>query len=72
MRDKFSILIIISEIAMLKKLFSSLALLVLLVSIAGFAQAQQKFVRGQGTGKDKKEAMIAAKKSAWNNYKAEI
>ncbi len=68
----FSLFIIFGEIAMLRKLFSSFAVLVLLVSIAGFAQAQQKFVRGQGTGKDKKEAMVAAKKSAWNNYKAEI
>jgi hypothetical protein len=36
------------------------------------AHAQQKFVRGQGTAKDKKEALVAAKRSAWNNYKAEI
>lgn len=42
----------------------------LLISLPSIAQ--QKFVRGQGNGKDKKEAMVAAKRSAWNNYKAEI
>ena len=42
------------------------------MGIANFSHAQQKFVRGQGLGKDKKEAMISAKRSAWNNYKAEI
>lgn len=57
---------------MLNKFISGFVMLFLLISIAGLVQAQQKFVLGQGTGKDKKEAMVAAKKSAWNNYKAEI
>ncbi len=57
---------------MIKKLAGNIALFTLLLSIAAMSHAQQKFVRGQGTAKDKKEALVAAKRSAWNNYKAEI
>jgi hypothetical protein len=53
------------------KLFKAIAL-VLMLTTGTCALAQQKFVRGQGMGKDKKEAMAAAKRAAWNNYKAEI
>jgi len=49
-----------------------IALCTMLIAFGSGALAQQKFVRGQGTAKDKKEALAAAKKSAWNNYKAEI
>ena len=54
------------------------ALVLILISVffihtQAFAEpATQRFVRGQGTGKDKNEAKNAAKRSAWNNYKAEI
>ncbi len=47
-------------------------LLAVTLSATTAAFAQQKFVRGQGMGKDKTAAMVAAKRSAWNNYKAEI
>lgn len=55
-----------------KKSFVKIAFCTLLMALSTDALAQQKFVRGQGTAKDKKEALAAAKKSAWNNYKAEI
>ena len=54
-----------------KNIFIFFTLLVSL-SFTNHSFAQQKFVRGQGLGKDKKEAMVSAKRSAWNNYKAEI
>jgi hypothetical protein len=54
------------------KSFVKIALCTMLIAFGSGALAQQKFVRGQGTAKDKKEALAAAKKSAWNNYKAEI
>lgn len=54
------------------KTIFNVVLLTIIITVTGAAVAQQKFVRGQGMGKDKKEAMAAAKRSAWNNYKAEI
>jgi hypothetical protein len=47
-------------------------LLISALALSNSVYAQQKFVRGQGNGKDKKEAMIAAKKSAWNDFKAKL
>lgn len=56
---------------LIRSLLKNILLSVLICSMP-LAWGQQKFVRGQGMGKDKKEAMASAKRSAWNNYKAEI
>jgi len=49
-----------------KSLWSSLALCLALV--AAPVLAQQKFVRGQGSGADRASALSAARVAAWKNY----